>query len=90
MDSMQVGGYRVYRAFLTDKNGVVVPPLRDAKVTRITERGMVLRGIEQIQERPTPKARVYQYPQVWWVRLQPGQSNVIQLKPSPHPAEVSG
>lgn len=56
------------KAQLLENGQDLLPPLLQARVTRITRNGLVLKGIELTSLLPKSiKARVASHPQTWWV-----------------------
>ncbi len=53
---------------VNDEGSSLVPPLHEARVSRITREGLAITGTELVG-RDTAKARVRPYPQVWWCLL---------------------
>jgi hypothetical protein len=51
---------------LDDKGGLVLPALERARVTRITENGIVIMGTEVVARRQGMKASADFWDQTWW------------------------
>lgn len=64
------GDLRGLTARLVEATSDMLPPLRDALVTRISTNGLVIKGIEMSSRVPgSIKVRVDTYRQTWWVAV---------------------
>lgn len=61
------------RARLVDQGKDILRPLIRAQVTRVTEHGMVVEGLETITRTGSSKSNAETFPQVWWVFVLTGE-----------------
>jgi hypothetical protein len=62
------GDQLMIKAQILDDGKDLLPPLLQARVTRVTRNGMVIKGVELSSRVPRSiKAKVTSYPQTWWI-----------------------